>query len=264
MRRQRALTRMTAGGSAPKLTRWVFSYTELDHPENRDMELSGVFVIIPAFNENSVLRATVSGLLPLGYRVVVVDDGSGTAAENCLAGLDAFCLRHAVNLGQGAALQTGTEFALSHGAAAIVHFDADGQHDPALIERLLDPIRHGNADVVLGSRFLKPADRRVVPWLKRVVLKVGTIVSWAFTGIHLTDAHNGFRALSRAGAERIHLTESGFAHATEILELIHRAGLSYVEIPVTVRYTAYSQAKGQNVFSGFNIVIDLMLRKLFK
>lgn len=228
------------------------------------MEPGAVYVIIPAFNENSVLRATVSAIIPFSYRVVVVDDGSAVPARSCLAGLDVFCLRHAVNLGQGAALQTGTDFALRLGAAAVVHFDADGQHDPGLIERLVEPIAHGKADVVLGSRFLDPVDRRAVPWTKRVVLKAGAIISWAFTGVSLTDTHNGFRALSRVAAAKIHLRESGFAHATEILELIRRARLSYVEVPVTVHYTAYSQAKGQSVLNGFNIVIDLMLRKLFK
>ena len=228
------------------------------------MEPSEVFVIIPALNENAVLRATVSGLVPYGYMIVVVDDGSATPAENCLAGLNAYYVRHATNLGQGAALQTGTEFALERDASVIVHFDADGQHDPALIERLLEPIVRGRADVVLGSRFLDPADLRLVPKIKRILLKLGAAISWAFTGVWLTDAHNGFRAFSRDAAEKINMRERGFAHATEILELLRRAKLSYVEVPATVRYTAYSLAKGQSIFNGFNIVIDLMLRKIFK
>jgi glycosyltransferase involved in cell wall biosynthesis len=87
--------------------------------------------------------ATVAGLVLFGYTIVVIVDGSAAPAESCLAGLSVYCVRHAAHLGQGAALQTGTEFALEHGASAIVHFDADGQHDPALIERLLDPIVRG-------------------------------------------------------------------------------------------------------------------------
>lgn len=223
-----------------------------------------VFVVIPAFDENAVLRATVSRLLSFGYSIVVVDDGSVIPAADRLTALNVYCLRHVVNLGQGAALQTGSAFALRRGAAVIVHFDADGQHNPALIERLIGPILQGKADVVLGSRFLDPHDRRLVPRRKRILLRIGALVSWAFTGIRLTDTHNGFRALSRKAAAKIELREAGFAHATEILDLLRRAGLSYIEIPATIEYTAYSQAKGQSMFNSFNIVIDLMLRKMFK
>jgi len=194
----------------------------------------------------------VSGLVLFGYTIVVVDDGSAASAESCLAGLSVYCVRHGANLGHGAALQTGTEFAVEHGASAIAHFDADGQHDPALIERLLDPIVRGRADVVLGSRFLDPADRLLVPQTKRILLKLGAIVFWAFSGIWLTDAHNGFRAFSRKAVEKVHMRKSGFAHATEILDLLRRAKLPYVEVPAT------------SMFNGFDIVIDLMLRKLFK
>jgi glycosyltransferase involved in cell wall biosynthesis len=232
------------------------------------MEPSGIFIIIPAFNENAVLRSTVSGVIPFGYTVVVVDDGSAIPAASHLEGLNVYCLRHAVNLGQGAALQTGGEFALTRGAEVIVHFDADGQHSPELIERLVEPIvtgdAHGKVEVVLGSRFLDADDRRMVPRRKRILLKTGAFVSWVFTGVWLTDAHNGFRALSCTAAGKIQLKENGFAHATEILDLLRRAKLSFKEVPVAIRYTSYSRAKGQSMFNSFNIVIDLMLRKLFK
>jgi glycosyltransferase involved in cell wall biosynthesis len=228
------------------------------------MERSGVFVIVPAYNEGRVLRSTVSNLLPPGYTVVVVDDGSLIPARQFLEGLDVYCVRHNVNLGQGAALQTGDEFALALGADVIVHFDADGQHSADLIERLIAPIVRGEAEVTLGSRFLDPADRREVPVRKRVLLKAGVFVSWVFARVWLSDTHNGFRALSRVAAERIRLQENGFAHATEILDLLRRSRLPYVEVPTTTRYTDYSKQKGQSALNSFNIVIDLALRKLFK
>lgn len=228
------------------------------------MDPNEVFVVIPAFNEGAVLRFTVAGVASFGYTVVVVDDGSAGPAECYLGGVNAWCLRHVVNLGQGAALRTGTEFALTRGAAVVVHFDADGQHSPELIERLIDPIVRGRSDVTLGSRFLDQNDRHLVPRPKQVLLRIGAVVSWMFTGVRLSDTHNGFRAFSRSAAEKIQLRESGFAHATEILGLMRRAKLSYVEVPVTIRYTDYSRAKGQKISNSFNIVIDLMLRKLFK
>jgi polyprenyl-phospho-N-acetylgalactosaminyl synthase len=224
-----------------------------------------VFVVVPAYNEDHTLGATVVGLAPYGFSVVVVDDGSSVPAIEYLtprAGQNVWYLRHASNLGQGAALQTGTEYALLGGAKIIVHFDADGQHDPALIHRLIEPIRNKVADVVLGSRFINGSDRKYVPLRKRMLLKTGVFVSWMFTGLWLTDTHNGFRALSRTAAECIHLTENGFAHATEILELVRRSGLRYMEVPVTVRYTSYSLAKGQRMSNSINILLDLVVRRL--
>ncbi|HEY4089627.1 MAG TPA: glycosyltransferase family 2 protein [Bryobacteraceae bacterium] len=227
------------------------------------MERSDVFIVIPAFNENSVITHTVAEVVNRGYTAVVVDDGSTVPVENFLTGLPVYRLRHAINLGQGAALRTGCDFALAKGARIIVHFDADGQHDPDLIERLIAPIRAGEADVALGSRFLKESDSHEVPAVKRVLLRAGVFVSWVFTGMWLSDAHNGFRALSRVAAEKIRLEENGFAHATEILELVRRSRLPWVEVPVTIHYSDYSRAKGQSVLNSFNILFDLMLRRLF-
>jgi glycosyltransferase involved in cell wall biosynthesis len=223
-----------------------------------------IFVIVPAYNEGCVLAETVSGLLPYGVEVVVVDDGSADPASAQLESLPVHYLRHAVNLGQGAALQTGTQYALSRGAGILVHFDADGQHDPSLIARLIEPILEDRCDVVLASRFLNPNDARLVPWQKRLVLKIGILVSGVLTGVWLSDTHNGFRALSRKAAERIVITENGFAHATEILASIRRAGLRYREAPGATRYTEYSKAKGQSPLNGFNIVIDLLLNRLLR
>jgi glycosyltransferase involved in cell wall biosynthesis len=111
-----------------------------------------VFIIVPAFNEREVILSTLQELIRAHYSVVVVDDGStdGTAAQ--IADLPIYLLRHAINLGQGAALQTGMTFALKEGAEIIVHFDADGQHQIEDIETLIEPLRKGEADIVLGSR----------------------------------------------------------------------------------------------------------------
>lgn len=228
---------------------------------------SEIFVVIPAYNERNVLGNTVSELAEYGYTIVVVDDGSAVPERDFLprnisCGL--WYLRHVSNLGAGAAVETGTKFALKQGARIIVHFDADGQHVPALIERLVKPIREGTADVVMGSRFIEPADRALIPPRKRILLKLGVIVSWLFTRVWLTDTHNGFRAMSRMTAERVHLTENGYAHCTEILELIRKSGAHYIEVPTTVRYTTYSVGKGQSMLNSVNIVLDLVARMLFR
>lgn len=232
---------------------------EVDMEDIRDRD---VFVVIPAYNEGTALTQTVDELLPYGFQLVVVDDGSSVPAIAHLNDRPVHYLRHTTNLGQGAALQTGMEYALSQSAKAVVHFDADGQHSPSKIRDLLEPIRQGESDVALGSRFIDPKDRDAVPRMKQIVLKAGVCVSWLFAGLWLTDTHNGFRALSIEAVRQIKLTENGYAHATEILELIRKAGLRVREVPTKIRYTEHSLAKGQSIWNSFNILFDLLLRKL--
>jgi glycosyltransferase involved in cell wall biosynthesis len=221
-----------------------------------------VFVIIPSYNEGPVLRATVESLLD--YKYQIVDDGSAVAARAQLANLPVHYLRHSVNLGQGAALETGTEYAVLQGAEVIVHFDADGQHDPRCIREFIQPILRGECDAVLGSRFLDRRHIASIPFERRVVLRVGIFVSWLFTGVWLSDAHNGLRAFSGEAARKIKMTEAGFAHATEILALIKQAKLRYQEFPTLVRYTEHSLKKGQNSLNGINILFDLLVSKVLR
>lgn len=222
-----------------------------------------MLVIVPAYNEGGAIKVTVERLLAAGCRVVVVDDGSSDETAD-VRNLPIVYLRHSVNLGQGAALQTGMTYALRAGADIAVHFDADGQHDCSQIQRLIAPIIEGKADVVFGSRFLRKEDTAHVPWKKQLVLRGGILISWAMTGMLLSDTHNGFRALSRKALERVHLQENGFAHATEIMQRVRDARLSYVEVPITITYSAYSQEKGQRISGSLSILFDLIMAKLAK
>lgn len=219
------------------------------------------WIVIAAYNEEKVIRSVVVDVIAkIGLPVVVVDDHSrDRTSEEARAG-GATVLAHCVNRGQGAALQTGTTYALRQGADAIIHFDADGQHQAADIPRFLKAIEEGY-DVVIGSRFLGSAPNMPVP--KKIVLKLGTLFTWLFSGIKLTDTHNGFRALNRAAAERITIRENRMAHASEILHEIHRLGLRHTEIPVTILYTDYSLSRGQSSFNAFEVVRRIVWRKLF-
>jgi polyprenyl-phospho-N-acetylgalactosaminyl synthase len=225
---------------------------------------SSIFVVVPAYNEASALVATVAPIIEAGYSVAVVDDGSTDSTRQTLEAIDGVHkLFHVVNLGQGAAIQTGMQYARENGAAIVVHFDADGQHDQQQIGALVAPVLEGRADVVFGSRFLRASDLKEVPAAKRILLRFGRVVSGILTGVWLSDTHNGFRALSAAAVDVICLHENGYAHATEILDLVRRAKLRYVEVPTTIRYTSYSRAKGQRMGNAFNILVDALLRKLF-
>jgi glycosyltransferase involved in cell wall biosynthesis len=223
-----------------------------------------LFVVVPAYNEERQLGPTVRSLVELGYKVVVVDDGSRDGTWSALGQLPVYALRHPINLGQGAALQTGMTYALRQGADVVIHFDGDGQHQVDDIPALVEPILRDEADVVLGSRFLRSSDAAAVPPLKRALLQAGVLVNRALTGVTLTDAHNGFRALNRKALQCIKIRENRYAHATELLAEIHRHGLRYVERPTTISYTAYSLAKGQPLWNALNIVIDVVLRKVFQ
>jgi polyprenyl-phospho-N-acetylgalactosaminyl synthase len=218
-------------------------------------------VIVAAYNEGPVIQTTMESLLRAGYRVVVVDDGS-VDDTGAVQELPVTYIRHAVNLGQGAALQTGMTYALRAGAEIAVHFDADGQHDCRQIERLIAPILSGEAEVTFGSRFLREEDTALVPWKRRIVLRGGILVSGLLTGVFLSDTHNGLRALSRRALELVQLQENGFAHATEILQRVREARLKYLEVPITIHYSAYSQQKGQRLSGSFRILFDLIMARL--
>jgi glycosyltransferase involved in cell wall biosynthesis len=223
-----------------------------------------VFVIVPAYNESAVIRSTVEQLIRLRYTVIVIDDGSTDNTWLETSALHVYTLRHPINLGQGAALQTGMTFAVQQGAEILVHFDADGQHSADDIDGLIEPLRRGDADIVFGSRFLRIADKQAVPYSRRVLLKVGAVINGLLTGIWLTDAHNGLRALTADAAKRIELCEHGFTHASEILGHVHRLRLRFVERPTRVSYTAYSKEKGQPMWNALNIGLDLIRRRLLK
>ncbi|OWK44969.1 glycosyltransferase family 2 protein [Fimbriiglobus ruber] len=210
-----------------------------------------VWVVVPAYNEGRAIGTTLAELLGWCRNVAVVDDGSADDTAAQAARNPVWVLRHAINRGQGAALQTGIEFALSRGAVAVVTFDSDGQHDPADIPAVVAPVLDGTADVTLGSRFL---GRTVgIPVTRLVVLKLGIVFTRIVSRIAVTDTHNGFRALSRDAAQRIRITQDRMAHASEILDEVCRHGLRFREVPVTVRYTATSLAKGQSSFAAVRI-----------
>jgi glycosyltransferase involved in cell wall biosynthesis len=220
-----------------------------------------VWVVIPAYNEAKVIARVVGEVARHGYHVVVVDDGSADDTAEQASGAS-IVVRHPVNLGQGAALQTGIECALQHGADVVVTFDGDGQHGPAEIELLVAALREARADFALGSRFLGVAV--ALPTARRLVLRAATLFTQLTTGLRLTDTHNGFRAMTRRGAGTIRLRQNRMAHASEILAQIAASGLPYVEVPVRIEYTAYSLAKGQRLGDALAILFDLFARRLYR
>ena len=221
-----------------------------------------IWVVIAAYQENGVIAGVVADLLPRVGRVVVVDDGSDDDTRTCALAAGATVLRHPINRGQGAALQTGIRFCVQHGAPYIVTFDADGQHRVADALRLVAALRTGELDVAFGNRFMEHADS--VPAGGRVLLRLAVLFSRLVSGVRLRDAHNGLRAFTHAAAAQLDITLDGMAHASEIAEQVHRGGLRYTEVAVRIEYTAYSRAKGQRWSAALRIAADFLIGRVLK
>lgn len=219
--------------------------------------------VIPAYFEEKRIDAAVRDVARFVDAVVVVDDCSGdeTFARAHAAG--AHVLRHIVNLGQGAALQTGTDYAVEKlHADIVVHFDADGQMAGEDVVVMIDPIVRGEADVVLGSRFL--GKNVNMPRTRRIALAAGLVFTRLMSGIRTTDTHNGFRALSRDAVRKARITLDRMAHASEILDLVQLHKLRYVERPVTITYTEatlHKGAAGQSPLRMFVVAKDFIAKR---
>jgi len=219
-----------------------------------------ILIVVPAYNEEKMVGEVVKGLNEFNYEVVVVDDGSKDNTSQIAKNAGAVVLRHFINRGQGAALQTGFDYAKKVGADIVVTFDADGQNKPEEVAKIIEPLLIGQIDVALGSRFMERKSN--VPLIKKIVLRGGILFERLFVGVKLSDAHNGFRAFSKKAINLIELNQDKMAHATEVIQEIKKHKLKFQEVPVTMRYTEYSKQKGQSVFNSIKIVSDLFLSKV--
>jgi glycosyltransferase involved in cell wall biosynthesis len=225
------------------------------------MRSSEIAFVVPAYNENIVLEQTLLPLLAIG-EVVVVDDGSALPISLSEPTLDQIhYLRHLINRGQGASLETGFSYIREnmHQVKYVITFDADGQHNAQDIAGMIEIARNGY-EVVLGSRFLTTTNR--IPFLKRVILRTFAAIYSVINRKKITDRHFGLRILSRNFLEHNSLVMSGYEHADEIVDLALKGNWKYCEYPCTVNYTEYSQSKGQPVVNGLNILFNRMLSKL--
>lgn len=223
---------------------------------------SDVAFIIPVFNEAAVVREVVERVRATYPQVVCVNDCSRDESAREIESSGAFLINHPINMGQGAALQTGIEFARQlPDIRYFVTFDADGQHRLEDVEMMLETIEREGVDIVLGSRFLG-AEAVNMPRSKLAVLKMAIAFSNSVSGIKLTDTHNGLRVFNRYVAETMQITLPDMAHASEILEIMKRNRYTYTEVPVTIVYSDYSRGKGQSILNAVNIAVDTILRKL--
>lgn len=216
------------------------------------------WLIVPMYNEGRVVSDVITDAMKTFPNVVCIDDGSSDDSAELALAAGAVVICHPVNLGQGAALQTGFQFVRDQTRARFaVTFDSDGQHDPADVAAMVRTARSDDLAVVFGSRFLD--DATTVSFAKRIVLRVAAMVTRLRTGMRLTDAHNGLRVLRRDALEQIDLRRNRMAHASEIVGQINRSGLEWREMPVHIRYTPYSRSKGQSLLNSVNILVELVM-----
>jgi glycosyltransferase involved in cell wall biosynthesis len=220
------------------------------------MDRHGTWVVIAAYNEAAVIEGVVASVVEAGWNVVVVDDGSSDATVERARSGGGIVLRHAINLGQGAALQTGIDYAVRRGARNIITFDADGQHDPADIPTIVEALE--KHEIVLGSRFLGHVEGATQR--RMAMLRAAVMMSNRLAGLKLTDAHCGLRGFRATVAPKLRITQDRMAHASELLKKIQSSGASFVEVPITVRYTEHSKAKGQSGFQAIRILFDYFFR----
>jgi glycosyltransferase involved in cell wall biosynthesis len=245
-------------------------------------------VIVPAYNESGIIKQVVADIRSVFPHVIVVDDGSadGTSAQAQQAG--AIVMRHCVNVGQGGALETGIRYAHTRGYEYFVTMDADGQHQVADALAMLGHLhrKRGELDIVLGSRFLPiwssegvsepgrggsaktaSAPTRVarsteIGRRKRLLLWGATLLSRQLHGLALTDTHNGLRVFSRRVAEKMRFAHVDMAHASDVYDIIRKYDFRFEELPVVIRYTDYSKAKGQPMLNAINILVDFLFNRV--
>ena len=215
------------------------------------------WILIRAYNEAPRIAATLRDVCAHYRNVIVVDDGSKDGTAEVALRFPVWVLRHPVNCGAGAALETGLAFARRKYADVTVCFDADGQHDVHDVPVLLQAMHTTSADIVCGSRFL--GEHEGMPWSRRLVLRLGIWFTRLHSGLRVTDTHNGLRAFSRRAADLIRVTHSDMTYASEIYDQIRRHGLSYAEAPVHIRYSEETLAKGQSSSNAFRIAGKLLL-----
>jgi len=229
---------------------------------NKSEPKQRIWVVVPAFNEEKIIGEVLFSLTKEGYSVLVIDDCSTDTTKEIALSFPVVLLHHSINLGQGAALQTGFDYICSNtNADFIVTFDSDGQHNIEDIKSILYPVIRGTHDVALGSRFLNTSDKTLLvngmPKLKLLTLKAGVLFTRLTLKLKLTDTHNGLRAFSIDALRKIKITQNRMAHASEILAQISKNKLSYCEVPININYTEYSKMKGQSILNSLNIIWDL-------
>lgn len=232
------------------------------HKDKIEKDYSDIFVLVPAYNEASVIEETINSLKKYFNNIIVVNDGSTDDTVSILKNFDIKIINHPINIGVGGAFQTGFKYILKNHKDCIgaITFDADGQHKVKDAIKIADELINTEYEIIFGSRFLGHAYK--IPIIKRFVLRSVTAITNFFTGMKLTDAHNGLKGFKTSAINKIDIKLDGYAYETELIRQVSEKSISYKESSTDIEYSDYSKKKGQNIFNGFIIIEDLL--KLWK
>ena len=235
---------------------------ETDVPKalnNRQLEIvARTCCIVPIYNEGTVIEDCISNLRTIFPNILVIDDGSTDDSASKAKKSGTQVIRHSLHVGQGLSISTGFKWVQRQNKFKnIVTFDGDGQHIASDALRLVEELENSSLDIVFGSRFLG-YEKSNTPAIKHLILKIVARITKILTGVKLSDAHNGLRALTVEASKAVNLTQTGMAHASQIISLTRQTNLKYHEIPVNVLYTPYSRKKGQSILNSINIISDLV------
>lgn len=220
------------------------------------------WIVIPAYNEGNTLPHVLKSLKDTGYEnIFVVDDGSRDDTYEVAKKHALVAVKHSLNRGLGGALGTGIQGALRMGAEYVITFDADGQHDPKDILKVLSPLRRREADVVIGSRLI---DSEGMPFKRKVANKIANYVTYFLFGVWTTDSQSGLRGFNKKAAERIRIRTNRMEVSSEIVREIGFHDLRFKEVPIKAIYTDYSLSKGQSFFVGIKTFARLLMHRLTK
>jgi polyprenyl-phospho-N-acetylgalactosaminyl synthase len=221
-------------------------------------KIKDVFVIIPVYNEERMIGTVVDSLKTKFTNIVCVDDGSSDKSLAIIKSKNVHTLKHLINLGQGASLQTGIDFAILNGARYFLTFDSDGQHNLKDSLQMIRLIKKTNFDVILGSRFLNNQHQKKIPFLRKLILKIAIKLSNFFSNINLTDTHNGLRVFNLKFAKKLEIKLNRMSHPSDILKNISKNKFKFKEYSSKIIYSDYSISKGQKNINSFNILFDMI------
>lgn len=226
-----------------------------------------VCVILPAYNEGSVLGSVISQLHKalkksgISHEIVVVDDGSKDDTASIASGHDAHVIQHVLNVGSGGATATGLSYAQQKGFSLAATLDADGQHDPEDVVKGIKMMQKGEADLLIGSRLIDASGMSRVKVLGNRGLSFITFLTF---GVNVTDSQSGLRVFSKKALDRLKWKTSGYEFCSEMLWRAKQQGLKIKEYPIRAVYTEYSVSKGQNNWNAINIIKSLVQRRLME
>jgi len=220
------------------------------------MENKEAWVVIPAYNEEKTISTVIKKTKEFIKNIIVVDDGSKDKTYEIASNEKVVVLRHIINMGKGATLNTGCEYAIKHGAKAIIAMDADGQHNPEEIPNFINALEDN--DIVFGCRKL---DNNMPIIMKLGNLFINLTLKFLY-GIKLQDTQCGYRAFTTDAYKKIKWKAQDYSMESEMITNISKNNLKYKEIPIATIYA--NKYKGTTIFDGIKIVFNMLLWKTKK